>query len=128
MSSGYDCAIFVLGNISQSSFVKCFYFSLFYIFFYTQLVFVFHLLERFLYHSRPYCLIFFGLLWKVFNIFHKIFFLCYLVIFSWWIFTHFYKCEKKIAKNLKNEKINLSVDLKKLICTIYKVLVFLQLT
>ena len=92
-------------NISQSLLVKHFYFSIFCnIFFYTQLGFIFCLLGDLLYGSQPYCSFLFlypsersqYLLQAFFEVF-----LCFLIIFSWLIFRHFYIWKKNYIKNDK---------------------------
>ena len=92
------CCFLHWKNISQSLFGKHTYFSICYcMFFYTQRVFAFHL-QRGLYAHIVGFFIF--LLWKGFIIYHKTSqsFFVILVVFSWWIFLHFYICEKKSIK------------------------------
>ena len=67
------CTRLLNKSISQFLFVKWFYFHLFHIFFHTQLVFVFCL-----YLLQSYCCFVFLFLRKI------------LIIFSWFIFRHFY--------------------------------------
>ena len=121
----------ILETISQFLFVKHFYFSLSYnIFFYTLYIF-FIFRESFISFTHIlslfFSLLFLGksvifftrhILWSLFFV---------LVIFSWWIFRHFYICEKKYSWKQFIVK-TLTEDLKMLIYIIHKFLIFLQAT
>ena len=92
-------------NTSQSLLVKHFYFSIFCnIFFYTQLGFIFCLLGDLLYRSQPYSSFLFLYPSErsqyLLQAFFEVFF-CFLIIFSWLIFRHFYIWKKNYIKNDK---------------------------
>ena len=103
----------VLQNVSPYLFVNHFYISIFYnIFFYTQLVFDF-IFRKILISFMSIFLLFFPFRFcKDFNIFHKTFFVVFILVkFSLWIFRNLYICEKKYIKKVNNKKIDL-LDLK----------------